>query len=348
MSRERAGALVVGGVVSMVTLVVTGGPVDAEVSACAPTITTTSGRTTAVFTTVGTCSFTLPDGATDVSVLIVGGGGAGGWSDVPSASGGGGGGVLVGESLSISGAMTVTVGSGGAGNNDKPAGPPAIGGDSSIVGADFSLIADGGARGSGYGDGPPQNGGSGSGAHEGYAPAGEATQGAFSGVTGVLMYGSDGGPAEGSTGGGGGGATEIGGTGSGSAGGDGGDGLTYQLGGISIVVGSGGGGCGPTTNGVGGAGAGSGPGSAGGAGSSGTPNRGGGGGCSSGDAANPADPPIISGSGGSGLVVISHAADSFCRSFRSLGRDPLDVRRQPIDPVELGPGRLACRARTAG
>lgn len=348
MSRQRAGAVVVGSVVSLATFLVVGGPVDAEVLACAPTITTASGRTTAVFTTVGTCSFTLPTEATNISVLVVGGGGAGGWSNIPSASGGGGGGVLVGESLSISGAMTVTVGAGGVGNNDKPAGPSAIGGDSSIVGTGFSLIADGGARGSGYGDGPAQNGGSGSGAHEGYAPAGDATQGEFSGVTGVLLYGSDGGPAVGNTGGGGGGATEIGGTGSGSAGGDGGDGLTYELGDISIVVGSGGGGCGPTTNGVGGSGAGSGPGSSGGAGSSGTTNRGGGGGCSSGDASNVGDPPIISGSGGSGLVVISYADNSFCRSFRSLGRDPLDVRRQPMNPVELGPGRLACRARSAG
>ncbi|MFM8383031.1 MAG: glycine-rich domain-containing protein, partial [Actinomycetota bacterium] len=152
----------------------------------------------------------------------------------------------------------------------------------------------------------------------------------------------------GNTGGGGGGADEIGGTGSGSAGGDGGDGRPYDLNGTSIVVGSGGGGCGLTTNGVGGTGAGSGPGSAGGTGSSGASNRGGGGGCSSGDAANPEDPPIISGSGGSGLVVISYTANSFCRSFRSLGRDPLDVRRQPMDPVELGPGRLACRAGLAG
>lgn len=338
----------VGSVVSLATFLVVGGSVDAEVSACAPTITTTSGRTTAVFTTVGTCSFTLPTGATDISVLVVGGGGAGGWSNIPSASGGGGGGVLIGETLPITGDVSVTVGSGGTGHNDQEATSAAIGGDSSIVGTGFSLIADGGARGSGYGDGPAQNGGSGSGAHEDFAPAGTATKGEFSGVTGVLLYGSDGGPAVGNTGGGGGGATEIGGTGSESAGGDGGDGRPYDLNGTSIVVGSGGGGCGPTTNGVGGTGAGSGPGSAGGTGSSGASNRGGGGGCSSGYAANPEDPPIISGSGGSGLVVISYTANSFCRSFRSLGRNPLDVRRQPMDPIELGPGRLACRARSAG
>ncbi|MFM7756782.1 MAG: glycine-rich domain-containing protein [Actinomycetota bacterium] len=343
MSRQRAGAVVVGSVVSLATFLVVGGSVDAEVSACAPTITTTSGRTTAVFTTVGTCSFTLPTEATNISVLVVGGGGAGGWSSEDSTSGGGGGGVVTGSGLTISGVVEITVGAGGVDTDSFMPDAGAMGGDSSIVGTGFSIVADGGARGAGYGDGGEGvAGGSSAGEHSFWTSLGAATKGEVTGLSGLSLHGNQGGVADNSTGGGGGGASAPGGTGALNVGGQGGQGLSWEVNGSTIVVGSGGGGCGSVSDGSGGTNAGSGATNL--SGGAGAANRGGGGGCSS----SPEASVTTGGAGGSGLVVISYTANSFCRSFRSLGRDPLDVRRQPMDPVELGPGRLACRAGLAG
>lgn len=343
MSRKRAGALVVGSVVSFATVVTAGRPVEAVISACAPTVTTVSGRTTAVFTAVGTCSFTLPTGAADISVLVVGGGGAGGWSSEDSTSGGGGGGVVTGTNVAISGILDITVGAGGVDTTSFMPDIGASGGDSSIIGTGFSIVADGGARGAGYGDGGDGvSGGSSAGEHSFWTTLGPATQGEVTGLTGLSLYGNQGGVADAVTGGGGGGASTPGGTGTASVGGQGGAGLSYLVNGSAIIVGSGGGGCGSVSDGAGGTNAGSGATNSN--GGSGSANRGGGGGCSS----SPEETVTTGGAGGSGLVVITYTVNSFCRSFRSLGRDPLDVRRQPVDPVELGPGRLACRASLAG
>ncbi len=63
------------------------------------------------FTTVGTTSWTVPTGVTQVEVLVVAGGGGGGQD---RSGGGGAGGLVYNSALSVSGSVTVAVGAGGA------------------------------------------------------------------------------------------------------------------------------------------------------------------------------------------------------------------------------------------
>lgn len=288
--KSLIGKALVGLGVSLTTIVFTQtNPVSALVD-CAPTTGTSGEWDYAEFTNVGSCRFTLPDNAYQVNVIVVAGGGAGGWSDEDSAAGGGAGGVAAGLVL-MSGELTITVGAGGIGHQDRPATPAADGEDSSIVSNQGLVVAHGGAHGSGWGESLPSSGGSGSGAHGTYTQAGTGTGGTTNNPDSIInFYGNDGGAGTDGTGGGGGGATSAGGNGSAGVGGNGGAGVGHTLFGPTQMLAVGGGGCGTVSNGFGGGSCvDNGP------GGSAAPNSGSGGGGSYNDA---------SGSGGSGYVFI--------------------------------------------
>jgi len=237
-----------------------------------------------------------------VSYLSVAGGGAGGGR---RGGGGGAGGIVQGTvSLSRRITYTITVGAGGTGFGAAPAAPPAsIGGNSTISGTPITTITSAGGGGGGL-SAPPGapgtpglSGGSGGGGGGTNGPAnvgalGSGTPGQGNpGTAGVVQAGG---------GGGGGGATASPGPGPGIAG-PGGNGLASSITGSSVTYAGGGGGGtnSPTvfagTGGTGGGGNGGGaPGiSAGGGGV----NLGGGGGGAGG--------ALTSGSGGSGVVILS-------------------------------------------
>jgi hypothetical protein len=94
-------------------------------TACSPTPTTTEvngvNRNVYSFTTIGTCSWTIPDGVTAVDVLVVGGGGGGGGTGGRNWSGGGGAGGQVVSSLNKTvtsqSNVVIRVGDGGAGGS---------------------------------------------------------------------------------------------------------------------------------------------------------------------------------------------------------------------------------------
>ena len=130
---------------------------------CAPTITTDGDATVVSFTTVGTCTWTVPTGITNLdAVLIVGGGGGGG---LDQGGGGGAGGLvdLTNVSTTPGANLTIDVGAGGAGaTNYAPNAGTNGGGNSSFDG----VVALGG----GYGGSGSINGGNGgSGGGSGYA-----------------------------------------------------------------------------------------------------------------------------------------------------------------------------------
>jgi alpha-tubulin suppressor-like RCC1 family protein len=238
-------------------------------SATGGTVTTSGSYKIHTFTSSGT--FTP---ATDmiVDALVVAGGGGGGGD---ASGGGGAGGVLYSTSYSLSsGAKAITVGAGGAANQN---------GQNSSIGN--LLVAIGGGAGRKYLKG--NNGGSGGGGSylrgtgEFEAGLGTSGQGNNGGV-GRYYY----------RGGGGGGAGAAG--ANASAGGHGGIGVANSITGTSVYYGGGGGG-GATAMAAGTGGTGG-----GGNGSPGTPNTGGGGGGGGGSAST------IGGSGGSGIVIIRY------------------------------------------
>ncbi len=228
-------------------------------------------------------------GATNIKVLVVGGGGAGGggWEG----GGGGGGGYLYDAARSVTvGTYNVTVGAGGAG-----------GGYGSTNPGGYSMFDTLRAVGGGYGVGEPNGGtiyglagGSGGGAshpYPTYISTGATGQGyaGGAGISGNPFVGGGGGGA----GGGGQNATTT-------KAGDGGVGMPNSITGSTVYYAGGGGGAfrsGP--NGAGGNGGG-GAGSAT-TGGSGGANTGGGGG-----AAGNTSATGVSGSGGSGVVIISY------------------------------------------
>lgn len=305
-------------------------PAAAGLPDCVPSIDReVDGARIVAFSTVGACRWTLP-GSTRVRVLVVGGGGAGASSDLNNVGGGGGGGVAYGTTT-LSGALTITVGAGGAktsGCQDSTDGGP-----SSIVAAGVTIRGFGGGRGAGCGDdGDGWPGGSGGGAHPWDASytGGAATTGEVSGAEGITLLGSAGGagtyvninPDNGGDngGGGGGGAGGPGGNATTPAGGAGGAGFTSTITGAVVVYGAGGGGSG-TTGGAGGPNAGNGSGSAVKA-TSGVDGTGGGGGggctgsndrrCAGADGGRP---------GGSGIVVLKY----------SVGAGDVDLDRDVLD-----------------
>ena len=89
---------------------------------CVPTsdTATVSGFTILTFNSIGTCTWTAPNGITTLDSLLVvggGGGGAGAYSlaNTEGAGGGGGGGAYLASSVSIPSSVTIRVGGGGAG-----------------------------------------------------------------------------------------------------------------------------------------------------------------------------------------------------------------------------------------
>ncbi|MFA5715937.1 MAG: type II secretion system protein, partial [Candidatus Paceibacterota bacterium] len=81
-------------------------------------------------TATGTTNWEVPAGVTEVEYLVVGGGGGGGAHGTNSAGGaGGGGGFLTASGFSVSGTISITVGTGGAGGLD-PGNAGSNGGDS--------------------------------------------------------------------------------------------------------------------------------------------------------------------------------------------------------------------------
>lgn len=196
------------------------------------------------FTTVGTHSFTVPEGVTSIDyVVIAGGGGAGGSNNSIRASGGGGaGGVLIGTMPISSTSYEVIVGDGGIGGTGQVNGQN---GSNSSLG-DIIAIGGGGGGWADNGGGRDGNdGGSGGGA------------GAQSGIAGIsiLGQGNDGGNTTGAGlgrgGAGGGGATSAGQDGMSNLGGNGGAGIE-----INGQWYAGGGGGGQSGGGLGGSGVG--------------------------------------------------------------------------------------------
>lgn len=273
--------------------------VPASAAACAPTVTTDGDATVLTFTVVGTCTWTVPVGVSNLdAVLIVGGGGGGG---MDQGGGGGAGGVADRTNVTVTpGAdLAVVVGGGGAGGTPYPR-DPAInnGGDSSFNG----VVALGGGYG-GNGGGNGGSGGSGGGAgysHDAVTKQGGSALQPGSAAGGLGTAGGD--SIVDPSGGGGGGAGGIGGVAT-SNGGSGGAGVARTItGSLQYYAGGGGGNSGGTVA-VGGSGV-------GGSGGLGTTNAtngvantgsGGGGGATG---------FRFGGSGGSGIVIIRHGAPS--------------------------------------
>jgi hypothetical protein len=251
------------------------------------------------FNTSGT--FT-PSDSLRVDYLVVAGGGAGG---AKYRGGGGGAGGMrctvdgTGGSgsletpLSLTGgtSYTVTVGAGGAGHDNNVRNPGSNSVFATITsaggggGGDYGITTAGQAGGSGGGGG---NQSSDEGAGGAASPAGQ---------------GFAGGAAVAPNGGGGGGASAAGGTASNSVSGSGGNGRATSISGLSVTYAGGGSGAFYTPQGATGGAAGTGGGGAGSyssSGGNGVANTGGGGGGS--NSSN------ISGSGGSGVVVIRYRA----------------------------------------
>lgn len=283
----------------------------ASAAPCAPISSTTGSSVVLKFTTVGSCTWDVPAGLTQISILIVGGGGGGGGD---AAGGGGAGGVYLNPSLAInSSTKTIQVGAGGtggqcsSGNAGQCTAPPvAVAGyipaTNGAASAFDAISVAGGGKGGVYNSGAGGNGGSGGGG----AAAGGA--GGTSTISGTYYYGNSGGASNGTGGGGGGGAGQAGATG---GPGSGGTGISSSITGTPTFYAGGGGG--------GGAGGvrGSGGNGGGGAGAlscsyqfslgtdsnqaqAGAANTGGGGGGA------PYGCPGSGGAGGSGVVIIAY------------------------------------------
>ena len=232
-----------------------------------------------------------------------GGGGAGGFrASFNSETSGGGGSSESALTFNVGTVYTVTVGSGGSGNNSTVGGSGVA---SSISGSDITDIttvgggggasystnnaAAGGSGGGAAGDTPGAQGGSGT-ANQGYAGGNFATD------------------TDGGAGGGGAGAVGFN-TGNGGTDGDGGTGVASTISGSSVTRGGGGGAgnygsANVTVGGAGGGGAGGSGAPAYPGGISGTANTGGGGGGSAGL-------PNPGGNGGSGVVILRVATSDY-------------------------------------
>lgn len=270
--------------------------------------TTTNGSDTIVTWTTNLSAgsgqdmttWTVPPGVSQIYYLVIGGGGAGG--SMPAGGGGGAGGWLTnygGNATSVSGTLTINVGSGGvgvsgAGNN---------GANSSISGTGISVTSDGGGGGGRANSHIGKAGGSGGGGGGYYTTGytkyqgGSGSQG-NNGGNGYSYSSTDAG------GGGGGGKGSTGSAGIYKHGANGGTGsISYITGLATIYAGGGGGGCYGTGDygGTGGSGiGGSGGGPASGAHTAGTDQTGSGGGGSG---------PSSDGngaSGGSGIVIVRY------------------------------------------
>lgn len=97
------------------TVLTLSSPNVAHAAACTPTSSIVGTDTVLTFSTVGSCTWSVPTGVTNVRALVIGGGGSGGKSTNVGGSGGGGAGAMVvHSSFSVSGTISVVVGAGGA------------------------------------------------------------------------------------------------------------------------------------------------------------------------------------------------------------------------------------------
>lgn len=268
------------------------------------------------FRTVGSTTWTVPNGVTSIEYLVVagGGGGAGGQASEHGGGGGGAGGVLSGVLNVLPGSIGVTVGDGGAGGTANAAG--GNGTNSSLAG---TLNAVGGGRGGTYFSPNAANaGGSGGGA------GASATSSYLTGQDGTAGQGSKGGNVTVSGtnarhGAGGGGAGNVGGNTTASGGytisaGSGGIGITSSITGTSNYYGGGGGGGGSSYRGGGATGGASGGSGGGGDGATytgtsitqptaGASNTGGGGGGGIGTGGGNA---TVGAAGGTGIIILRY------------------------------------------
>jgi len=269
--------------------------------------------TTQSYTTVGTTSWTAPTGVSSIEVLVVAGGGGGG----TGGGGGGGGGVIYNNSYPVvpGTSYIVTVGAGGS-NTSSWGGAGGQGGNS--VFANLTAIG-GGAGGHRSANATSFTGGSGGGDAGGPAfgrvlqnnTPGQGYSGGNSIVNGISLGDAF---TQEEPGGGGGGAGSPGedskmpldrsnATARAALPGRGGDGLAFSISGTPTRYAGGGGGA--NRNGVGAAGGLGGGGAGGATGTAGLTNTGGGGG---GTGYGPYySGTNVSGSGGSGIVIIRYA-----------------------------------------
>ncbi|MDD4062227.1 MAG: LamG domain-containing protein [Candidatus Pacebacteria bacterium] len=178
------------------------------------------------FTTVGSHTWTVPEGVTEVDVLVVGGGGGGGLNNGgtyhhTAGGGGGAGGLIFDDSYNVvsGSSISINVGDGGAGGYNDTAPQD---GENSVF---DTLVAVGGGRGASIdniSENSPHSGGSGGGGarHVDHPVEGGA---------GTLNQGNKGGDyyGPGGSSAGGGGASEPGGSSDGTVAQDGGDGLYF-------------------------------------------------------------------------------------------------------------------------
>jgi hypothetical protein len=281
-------------------------PSPASAAACNPTVTTLSDAVVVSFNDVGNCDWTVPDGVTTLTdVLIIGGGGGGGF-DIGGGGGAGGFIALSNVTVTPGDVLPVSVGSGGVGNSGYPTNPASDGEASTFLG---NTALGGGAGGSGGENG--KNGGSGGGA--GYGANSRNYVGGTAQQVAPGLGSDGGGSLDGDTSGAGGGG--AGGAGQAAAvggvrdqGGAGGAGVSSAITGtVRFYAGGGGGGSQPggsvTTGGSGVGGNGgkvSGPQTDSGDGAANTGSGGGGGG--SGSVASVKN----GGDGGSGVVILRY------------------------------------------
>lgn len=235
------------------------------------------GPTILSFTTIGTTSWTAPEGITSIEYLVVGGGGGSGGGYDTGAGGGGGGGMVLSGTLSVTpgNSYDIIVGDGGAGGISIRTSLPETDGSPGADSSFDTTIALGGSG--GYASRFPIGGNDSSGGSAAVNPSTASTGGHGGGSAG------DGN----GSGGGGGGSSGNGANGIASAGGAGGSGTSDSISGSSVTYGAGGnGGRGNVNN-------------AGTAGTSNTGNGAKGGGATAGADENGAK-------GGSGIVVISY------------------------------------------
>jgi len=195
------------------------------------------------YTSVGTTSFTIPNGVTKIQALVVGGGGGTGHGFYHN-GGAGGGGVVYSSGYPVveGNSYTIEVGDGGArgitsGSTFDRGGN---GGDSRFG----LLVAKGGGAGGTWENAPGVDGGSGGGgAANGNSPSwvrGVSNQQSFANAT---SYGNNGGNgANSGAAGGGGGAGGPGANASGTTPGNGGPGQAFSITGSTVYYGGGGGG----------------------------------------------------------------------------------------------------------
>jgi len=263
--------------------------------ACAPTTSTSGADTIVSFTSVGTCSWSVPTGVTSARYLVVAGGGGGG-SD--NGGGGGAGGYLAGASTATTpgDSALVVVGNGGAGAVNASS-TASNGGNSSFG----SLVALGGGGGGSIDNTAGADGGSAGGRA---ANRSQIAEGLIT-TTSPLQGNNGGGKNSGGFGGGGGGGASTAGVNGGSnIGGNGGAGQSNNITGVNVAYAGGGGGGGDSntagTGGTGGGGNGSRRGDE--IPTQGVDGLGGGGGAAGGSVAGG-----LGKRGGSGIVVIRYA-----------------------------------------